>query len=123
MSGCASRPGSSSRGGAPARRVYELLPVIEGQGLCRLPEPSPGDIFLDLEGDPFVGTAGSSTCSAGPPDRPARPAYHTRWAFDPAAEKAAFEAFIDLVMDALAALSRACTSITSRPTSRPRSSA
>src|SRR5262249_9604550 len=25
--------------------VHELLPVIEGMGLTRLPEPSPGDVF------------------------------------------------------------------------------
>ena len=108
------------RAGAPR---HEMLEVVEGQGLCRLPEPSPGDVFLDLEGDPFVGTSGLEYLlgwTTGPSDRPE---YHTRWAFDPAAERAAFEAFIDLVMDALAALSRSCTSITSRPMSRPRSSA
>ena len=27
-------------------------------GLALLPEPSSGDIFLDLEGDPFVGRSG-----------------------------------------------------------------
>ena len=33
------------------RPVHELLlPVVEGQGLARLPDPSPGDLFLDLEG-------------------------------------------------------------------------
>jgi uncharacterized protein len=41
--------------GAPR---HETLEVVAGQGLCRLPEPSPGDVFLDLEGDPFVGTTG-----------------------------------------------------------------
>jgi predicted RecB family nuclease len=83
------------RAGAPR---HETLPVIEGQGLCRLPEPSPGDIFLDLESDPFVGVSGLEYLlgwTTGPSDGPA---YHTRWAFDPAAERAAFEAFIDLVM-------------------------
>ncbi len=37
---------------------FELLPVEAGFGLTRLPEPSDGDIFLDLEGDPFVGEHG-----------------------------------------------------------------
>jgi predicted RecB family nuclease len=37
---------------------YELLPVEKGFGLSRLPEPSEGDIFFDLEGDPFVGDHG-----------------------------------------------------------------
>jgi len=35
-----------------------LLPVAEGMGFCRLPEPSAGDIFMDFEGDPFVGEQG-----------------------------------------------------------------
>jgi hypothetical protein len=37
---------------------FELLPVKAGFGLTRLPEPSEGDIFLDLEGDAFVGEQG-----------------------------------------------------------------
>ena len=39
--------------------VHELLlPVVEGQGLARLPEPSPGDLFLDLEGARFAREGG-----------------------------------------------------------------
>lgn len=42
--------------------VFELLPAVEpGRGLARLPEPSPGDVFLDLEGDPFVEGEAAST--------------------------------------------------------------
>jgi hypothetical protein len=37
---------------------FELLPVETGFGLTRLPDPSDGDVFLDLEGDPFVGEHG-----------------------------------------------------------------
>ena len=37
---------------------FELLPVETGFGLTRLPEPSDGDVFLDFEGDPFVGEHG-----------------------------------------------------------------
>jgi len=32
--------------------VYELLDLTEGQGFYWLLEPSAGDIFFDLEGDP-----------------------------------------------------------------------
>jgi predicted RecB family nuclease len=84
------------RAGAPR---HETLPIVEGQGFCRLPEPSPGDVFLDLESDPFVGTSGLEYLigwTTGPSNRPD---YHTRWAFDPAAEQSAFEAFIDSVME------------------------
>jgi uncharacterized protein len=38
--------------------VHELRPVEAGKGLGRLPEPSPGDVFLDLEGDSFAREGG-----------------------------------------------------------------
>jgi predicted RecB family nuclease len=34
-----------------ARPVHEMLPVEPGRGLARLPEPSPGDLYFDIEGD------------------------------------------------------------------------
>jgi uncharacterized protein len=37
---------------------FESLRTEPGKGLFRLCSPSGGDIFLDLEGDPFVGEAG-----------------------------------------------------------------
>jgi uncharacterized protein len=81
-----------------ATPVHELLDITEGQGLCRLPQPSEGDIFLDFEGDPYAGSGGleyllgCTTCTA------AEPQYRARWALDASAERAAFEAFIDLAM-------------------------
>ena len=39
-------------------RRFELLAVEPGFGLACLPEPSKGDIFLDFEGDRFVGKHG-----------------------------------------------------------------
>ncbi len=65
-------------------------------GLARLPEPSPGDIFLDFEGDPFVEGGGLEylfgwvTIGAD-----GEPEYTARWALDAAAEKVAFEELID----------------------------
>lgn len=38
--------------------IHELLPPNAERGLARLPEPSAGDIFFDLEGDPFVASGG-----------------------------------------------------------------
>ena len=38
--------------------IHETLPVVAGFGLTCLPAPSPGDMFLDLEGDPFIGQGG-----------------------------------------------------------------
>jgi len=98
--------------------LYELLALAEGEyGLGRLPEPSPNDLFLDLEGDPHyldegleylfgvivsadselpIGESSDLTAvKAGGHDLIYRP----YWALDQADEKAAFEAFIDLVME------------------------
>jgi uncharacterized protein len=82
---------------------HELLPVEEGQGLARLPVPSKGDIFLDLEGDPFVRDGGREylfgLVSVG-----ARRTLTNRafWAHDDAEERAAFEAVMDLIMESWA---------------------
>ncbi len=38
--------------------VYETLGLENGVGLSMLPEPSHGDVFFDIEGDPFVGPGG-----------------------------------------------------------------
>ena len=38
--------------------VYETLEPEPGVGLAGLPGPSAGDVFLDFEGDPFVGPGG-----------------------------------------------------------------
>lgn len=37
---------------------YKLKELIPNVGLCALPEPSEGDIFFDIEGDPFAGEHG-----------------------------------------------------------------
>jgi predicted RecB family nuclease len=84
--------------------VHEvLLPVVAETGFCKLPEPSPGDVFVDLEGDPFAGdveagggqqylfgfvtTADDGTLS-----------YEKRWAFSTVEEKSGFEWFVDAMM-------------------------
>jgi predicted RecB family nuclease len=78
--------------------LHELLPVSAGLGLASLPVPSTGDIFLDLEGDPFAGDGGleylfgyTFVADDG------SPAYTADWALSRAAEKEAFERFIDFV--------------------------
>jgi predicted RecB family nuclease len=79
--------------------VHELLqPVVIGQGLAALPEPSPGDLFFDLEGDPYALIEGIEYLF-GFTD--AEGNYTAWWAFDRASEKHAFERFIDTVMQRL----------------------
>ncbi|MBM6395277.1 TM0106 family RecB-like putative nuclease [Ochrobactrum anthropi] len=82
--------------------VHELLPVTPGFGLANLPEPSPGDIFFDLEGDPFAGEGGLEYLFGytflgddGTPD------YRADWSFSREEEKKSFERFVDFVMERL----------------------
>ncbi len=78
---------------------YELLPVEPGLGLARLPEPSGGDIFLDFEGDPFVGEHGIEYLFGYRfRDEQGAMTYRGDWAFTRAAEKQAFQAFVDFVI-------------------------
>ena len=78
---------------------YELLPVENGFGLTRLSEPTGGDIFFDLEGDPFVGEHGLEYLFGYVfSDENGQPTYRHEWAFTRAAEKQAFENFVDFVI-------------------------
>src|SRR5207237_926332 len=43
---------------ADGRVRYELLEPQDGRGLLTLPEPSAGDLFFDLEGDPWAADGG-----------------------------------------------------------------
>ena len=79
--------------------LYETLPPEPESGLALLPEPTVADIFLDLEGDPFVGRAGLEyligylTVDEGGQEN-----YSALWAFDQEEEKRTFEEFVDWVM-------------------------
>ena len=79
-------------------------------GLEALPVPTPGDLFLDLEGDSFVEGGGLEylfgLLELGEPlddvftsrDAPGEPRYRGFWAHDAAEEKRAFEAVVDRVV-------------------------
>ncbi|HEX9564928.1 MAG TPA: TM0106 family RecB-like putative nuclease, partial [Gemmatimonadaceae bacterium] len=76
---------------------------VEPRGLARLPAPSPGDVFLDLEGDPFADEGGREYLfGITTVDAPGKPDYHEWWAFTPQEERAAFESVMDFIMDRLA---------------------
>lgn len=79
--------------------VHELLDLEPQTGLARLPAPSPGDIFLDFEADPFVDTEGLEyllgyICS----NELGESQYTPIWSFSRSEERRAFESFIDFVM-------------------------
>lgn len=80
--------------------VFELLPFELGFGFSRLPEPDAGDIFLDFEGDAFVGEHGLEYLLGYQfQSDDGQPTYVGHWALDREEEKAAFESFVDFVMD------------------------
>ena len=80
------------------------LPIEPLRGLQRLPVPSPGDVYLDFEGDPFVGDHGLEYLTGYAwRDAQVELRLEQHWAFDSAAEKAACERFIDFVMERLKA--------------------
>jgi predicted RecB family nuclease len=83
--------------------IYELLePPEADRGLCILPPPSPGDLFLDLEANPYVLDNGLEYLIGSvtlPPEAHSEPQYQALWSFDRAQEKNAFETFIGTVME------------------------
>ena len=85
--------------------IYELLPQLEADlGLGALPEPSPGDLFFDIEGDPFAFDAGIEylfgIAEPGKLDKTGALLAHAFWALDAASEKKAFEDTVDLIVEA-----------------------
>lgn len=71
--------------------TWELLDAQDGRGFALLPEPSPGDVFFDIEGDPFLGDHGLEYLF-GVVDRDGFTPY---WATDLTREKDAFERLVD----------------------------
>ncbi len=80
--------------------VFEpILPVAEGVGFCRLPAPSPNDIFLDLEGDPFATESGLQYLFAFAfRDARGQLIYEKQWSLNRQQEKQAFEWLVDEIM-------------------------
>ncbi len=92
--------------------IHELLlprdgePIDAERGLAILPEPNPGDLFLDLEGDPYALDDGVDYLF-GVLDTHGE--FRAFWSFDPdrpadvtlAGEKRAFEQLMDFVTERL----------------------
>lgn len=101
------------------RALYELVEpsrlrdgaLEPNRGLLALPEPRPGDLFFDIEGDPFSLDDGVDylfgVLEPGLLDADGRPTFHAIWSRDDdgrvtlAAERRAFDRLIALFMDRL----------------------
>ncbi|HYN62972.1 MAG TPA: TM0106 family RecB-like putative nuclease, partial [Candidatus Limnocylindrales bacterium] len=81
---------------------YEFLPVEPNRGLTWLPKPSPGDLFFDMEGDPFAEEDGLEylfgVWDPALRTEDGQPTFHAWWGHSRAEEKTAFEALMDFVM-------------------------
>jgi uncharacterized protein len=82
------------------RPVHELLlPIEEEQGLARLPTPSCGDLFLDLEGARYAREGGREYLYG---IWSADGNYQGTWAFTDEEERTAFETVMDRIQQVLA---------------------
>ena len=89
-----------------------ILPIVADTGFCLLPEPSPYDVFLDLEGDPYAPNGGLQYLfgfAALPEDAASTSpllfasgqvplSYFCKWSFTPNEEKAAFQWLVEQIM-------------------------
>ena len=84
--------------------LHELLPITPEHGFSRLPAPSAGDLFLDIEGDPFAREGGREylfgLVSVAPDGKQTSRAF---WACTDTEERMAFEAVVDEILRSWAA--------------------
>ncbi|MBA3877275.1 MAG: nuclease [Anaerolinea sp.] len=85
-------------------RVWELIepePGVPSRGLALLPEPSPWDVFFDIEADPWATDDGLEYLLGIVTVDTGEPAYRPIWGTSPDGERAAFTELIRFVMDRL----------------------
>lgn len=87
------------RGRQSGRVYYEIVDHAPPTGFALLPPPDSGDVFFDMEGDPLYEIGRGLEYLFGcwmPHDDPPFKAF---WGCDRAAEKRAFEDFVDFVVE------------------------
>ncbi|MGH3040517.1 MAG: TM0106 family RecB-like putative nuclease [Gaiellaceae bacterium] len=82
-------------------QVYRLLEPLPETGFALLPEPSPGDLFFDMEGDPFWDPKGGLEYLFGVVDTDGR--FRAFWAHDRESERQAFVQLVDFLHERLRA--------------------
>ena len=93
---------------ATGEHSYELLKPVEEHGFARLPESSEGDVFFDMEGDPFFddGLEYLFGCvflskTQNQKSKIQQSQFKSFWATNRATEKQAFERFVDFAIERL----------------------
>jgi uncharacterized protein len=76
---------------------HALLPHEPGRGFALLPAPDAGDVFFDMEGDPYMAGGLEYLFGVVYQDGESWP-FKAFWAHSRQAERRAFEAFVDFVM-------------------------
>jgi uncharacterized protein len=80
-----------------SRPLHELLAPEHDRGLGRLPEPSPGDVFFDFEGDQYWGDEGLEYLFGTVFAQDGTWTYLPLWALGRAEERRAFETWMDWI--------------------------
>jgi len=75
--------------------TYDIKQIVPKVGFPALPEPSVGDVFFDIESDPFVGEHGLEYLLGYSYFKNDKLVYKSLWGFERAEEKAIFEQFMD----------------------------
>ena len=99
---------------ARAGTAWKVLAPEPKRGFELLPPPSAGDLFFDIEGDPFWEPGRGLEYLWGIVDTAG--AFRPFWAHDRAQERRAVEGVIDLIRERRARRSARCTSTTTPPT-------
>lgn len=87
-----------------SERIWELVepdPDDPGKGLAALPEPSPWDLFFDIEADPWATDVGLEYLLGVVEEVDGEPVYRPIWARDQDEEREAFLAFLEHVTERL----------------------
>lgn len=80
------------------RKHVLIDPGVPHRGLSRLPQPQPGDLFFDMEGDPYQTDGGLEYLfGIGFYQTPDRFVYHAFWAHNKDEERQAFQAFMQFL--------------------------
>jgi predicted RecB family nuclease len=89
----------AARGEGEPPPVERLMPIEPGRGLAALPPPDPGDVFYDIEGDPYFGADGLEYLHGVGWVEGGELVFRPFWAHDKRGERRAFEELIDLLVE------------------------